>query len=178
MSKQLQLRRGTTAQNDALTGAAGEQTFDTTLNQVRVHDGSTAGGFIVGSDLDSGTIMVFVQTNAPTGWTKLTTVNDGTLRVVSGAASSGGTDNFSTLFGSSKTTAAHTLTTAEIPSHTHTIAAGTGTGAEFSGYSYQTNSFFTDTTQTTSSVGSSGSHTHTLNNMDLKYLDVIQAQKD
>ena len=40
----LHLRRGTTAENAAYTGAAGEITVDTTLNKVLLHDGSTAGG--------------------------------------------------------------------------------------------------------------------------------------
>lgn len=44
MSTQIQLRRGTTAQHAAFTGAAGEVTVDTTKNTVVVHDGSTAGG--------------------------------------------------------------------------------------------------------------------------------------
>ena len=41
----LQFRRGTTAQNNNYTGSAGEITIDTDLDVVRVHDGSTAGGF-------------------------------------------------------------------------------------------------------------------------------------
>lgn len=41
----LQFRRGTTSQNDSFTGAIGEITYDTTLDVLRVHDGSTAGGF-------------------------------------------------------------------------------------------------------------------------------------
>ena len=41
----LQFRRGTTSQNDAFTGAIGEITYDTTTDVLRVHDGSTAGGF-------------------------------------------------------------------------------------------------------------------------------------
>ena len=41
----LQFRRGTTTQNNAFTGTAGELSVDTTLDTVRVHDGSTAGGF-------------------------------------------------------------------------------------------------------------------------------------
>lgn len=45
----IQLYRGTTAQNDAFTGNAGELSFDTTTNQVRVHDGTTVGGHIIGS---------------------------------------------------------------------------------------------------------------------------------
>jgi hypothetical protein len=45
MPTQLQFRRGTTAQNNAFTGAAGEISIDTTIKTARVHDGSTAGGF-------------------------------------------------------------------------------------------------------------------------------------
>ena len=41
----LQFRRGTTSQNNAFTGAIGEITYDTTTDVLRVHDGSTAGGF-------------------------------------------------------------------------------------------------------------------------------------
>lgn len=44
MAKVLQMRRGTTAQNDAFTGAEGELTVDTTAITLRVHDGVTAGG--------------------------------------------------------------------------------------------------------------------------------------
>lgn len=44
MATQLQLRRGTTAENDAFTGAIGEVTMDTEKNQLRVHDGVTQGG--------------------------------------------------------------------------------------------------------------------------------------
>ena len=40
----IQLYRGTTAQNDAYVGAAGELTIDTTRKTLRVHDGITAGG--------------------------------------------------------------------------------------------------------------------------------------
>lgn len=44
MAQVLQLRRGTTAQNDTFTGAAGEVTVDTDRESLRVHDGSTMGG--------------------------------------------------------------------------------------------------------------------------------------
>ena len=47
MPTQLQLRRGSTSQNDAFTGAAGEVSVDTTLDNLRIHDGSQAGGFVV-----------------------------------------------------------------------------------------------------------------------------------
>ena len=42
--RRVQLRRGTTAENDAFTGAVGEITVDTQTNTVRVHDGANAGG--------------------------------------------------------------------------------------------------------------------------------------
>jgi hypothetical protein len=45
MTRILQVRRGTTAQNDSFTGLSGEITFDTTLKTLRVHDGETLGGF-------------------------------------------------------------------------------------------------------------------------------------
>lgn len=47
MPLQLQFRRGTTAQNTAFTGAVGEVSIDTDLKTLRVHDGSTPGGFSV-----------------------------------------------------------------------------------------------------------------------------------
>lgn len=47
MAKVLQMRRGTTAQNDAFTGAEGELTVDTTAKTLRVHDGATAGGTVL-----------------------------------------------------------------------------------------------------------------------------------
>ena len=45
MPTTVQLRRGTTAQNNAFTGTVGELSVDTTLDTLRIHDGSTAGGF-------------------------------------------------------------------------------------------------------------------------------------
>jgi len=45
MSKQLQLRRGTTTEHTSFVGAPGEVTVDTDKNVAVVHDGVTAGGF-------------------------------------------------------------------------------------------------------------------------------------
>lgn len=45
MAKQVQFRRGTTAQHSSFTGAIAEITVDTDKDTVVVHDGTTAGGF-------------------------------------------------------------------------------------------------------------------------------------
>jgi hypothetical protein len=44
MAKLVQLRRGTTVQTSAFTGAVAEVTVDTTKKTLVVHDGTTAGG--------------------------------------------------------------------------------------------------------------------------------------
>lgn len=130
-----------------------------------------------------GTIMLFVQTAAPTGWTKITTSNDVGLRVVSGTASSVTSGvAFSTVFAQTLT-GSHTLTTAEMPAHTHsyndesTPSAGTfnyQVGADGSGAQAVTQ---TDNARTTGSTGGGGGHTHTVA-LNLNYIDVIQASKD
>ncbi len=56
MPTTLQLRRGNTTQNNSFTGAAGEVSFDTTTNTLRVHDGSTAGGYQIVSATASQTL--------------------------------------------------------------------------------------------------------------------------
>lgn len=45
---QVKRRRGTTAQNDAFTGAEGEIVVDIERHELRVHDGVTQGGFKIG----------------------------------------------------------------------------------------------------------------------------------
>jgi hypothetical protein len=44
MAEILQLRRGTTAQNDAFTGSIAEVTVDTDRQSLRLHDSVTQGG--------------------------------------------------------------------------------------------------------------------------------------
>jgi len=45
MATQVQRRRGTAAEHNTFTGAAGEVTVNTTNDSLHVHDGATAGGF-------------------------------------------------------------------------------------------------------------------------------------
>ena len=56
MATAVQFRRGTTTQNNAFTGALGEVSVDTTLDTIRVHDGSTAGGFEITSNAATQTL--------------------------------------------------------------------------------------------------------------------------
>lgn len=74
----------------------------------------------------SGTKVLFVQANAPLGWTRDTTHNDKALRVVSGVngVSNGGSQPFTTTFVSrsiSGTIGDHTLSVLEIPLHNHIL---------------------------------------------------------
>tara|TARA_B100000073_G_scaffold261395_1_gene221073 strand:+ start:570 stop:1769 length:1200 start_codon:yes stop_codon:yes gene_type:complete len=62
MPTQVQFRRGTTTQNNSFTGAVGEISVDTTLDTIRVHDGSTAGGTRLAkySEITTGDITAVV----------------------------------------------------------------------------------------------------------------------
>lgn len=148
---------------------------------------------------DSGTVMLFGQTSAPTGWTKDTTnYNNSGLRVVTGTASTGGSVDFTTAFASqtpsgtvsvSGSAGATTLSTPQIPSHSHytnLLSKGQGTPP------------FTNTHDVsspgvsglnTASTGGGGSHSHPFSvssstfsgnaiNLAVKYVDVIRASKD
>ena len=130
--------------------------------------------------LPTGTAMMFVQTSAPTGWTKSTTHDNKALRVVSGTAASGGTTAFTSVFTS------RTITTANMPSHTHTltdpghnhtiainsIGGGGASGSFVGGGSSAT----TGTATTGITIANAGSGTA----MDfaVQYVDVIIATKD
>ena len=52
MADTLQLRGGSSSEQGAFTGASREVTVDTTLNTLRIHDGSTAGGFLLAKSSD------------------------------------------------------------------------------------------------------------------------------
>jgi hypothetical protein len=126
------------------------------------------------SSFPSGTVMLFGQTSAPTGWTKDTTnYNNSALRVVTGAASTGGSVDFTTAFASGLSAGATTLTTTQIPSHTHTFTGGGGGGGNALTYSCSGGGSIN-----TGATGGGGSHTHTLPSFAVKYVDVIRATKD
>lgn len=137
----------------------------------------------------AGTAMMFVQTAAPTGWTKSTTHDNKALRVVSGTASSGGSAAFTTAFGTptvtgslSGTVGATTLTTAQMPSHNHSINTGGSCSGSTRFLANQTGSG----TRTSNSTGGGGSHDHSFSgslsgataDISVAYVDVIIATKD
>ena len=100
MATALQLRRGTTAQNNAFTGAAGELSYDTATEGLIVHDASTAGGFEI---MPSGSIIAFGGAAAPdAGWLLCdgSDVNRTTYaRLFAAIGTAYGTGNGSTTFG-------------------------------------------------------------------------------
>ena len=152
-----------------------------------------------------GTAVLFQQTAAPTGWTKVVTHNDKALRVVSGVVGSGGATAFTSVFGAGKNTGSTAITIAQMPSHahgtgttaamnsnqahSHTVSAG-GAGAAVVTIIPSQPSDLATGTQATSSVnidhthnfsipaeGGSTGHTHT-ESLDLQYVDCIIATKN
>jgi hypothetical protein len=144
------------------------------------------------SSIPAGSVVLFYQANAPTGWTKILTENNKALRVVSGSGGvSGGTTAFSTVFANqtvttsvsiSGTTGATTLSTSQMPSHTHgqgvrSVGEGLASGA---GGSWE----LSDTTAT----GGGGSHTHSFSGsgsgtssavtLNVQYIDIILCSKN
>lgn len=136
------------------------------------------------ASLPAGTRMLFVQTAAPTGWTKVTTDDNKALRVVSGTAGTGGTVAFTTAFSAQAitgTTDPTALNETQIPAHTHTYtAAGAVIGVQ-SGVSYNVMWSPTSGIATTSTGGGLG-HTHTFSagsiNLAVQYVDAIIAVKN
>ena len=161
-----------------------------TIPPARLGSGSaTASTYLAGdsswktfASFPSGTAMLFVQTNAPTGWTKSFTHNDKALRVVSGSVGSGGTTTFSSVFTATRsvtgTVGGTTLTLNQIPAHSHTYnTVLSNISGGLNNYSYGQ-----ITTTNTGASGGSQSHTHGFvgdnMNFSVQYVDVIIATKD
>lgn len=146
----------------------------------------------------AGTLMLFQQTAAPTGWTKQTTHNDKALRVVTGSAGSGGSSAFSTAMATpavtgtiAGSTGSHTLTTAEMPSHQHPLKRAQTGGSTYGSIAIQPNMrtnqlYASSASQGTNAAGGGGSHSHSLSAtfsggaaaINVEYVDLIIASKD
>jgi hypothetical protein len=139
--------------------------------------------------------MLFQQTSAPTGWTKITSHNNKALRLVSGSVSSGGSNAFTTAFGSrtvsvSGTTGNTSLSTAQLASHTHGAGTyqaqlrnyGPGSGGANMNQGLQQTTLL-NMQGSSGASGSGSSHNHSFSgsgtaSINVQYVDVIIAQKN
>jgi len=190
---------GTTSLPFAVFSSASEELLhvDTDGNLVPKVPISVANGGTGSSTgvIPSGTRMIFQQAAAPTGWTKdvSPSMNNASIRLTTGTVGLGGSVPFSTF--AAQTIGATTLTSAQIPSHTHGVTdpghahiemggqAGIGGGSNVVAVDPGTNANTTSSTASATTgisitnTGDGGSHTHALN-MDLVYVDFIVATKD
>lgn len=167
--------------------AGGAEIFRFNSSGIALASGKTLTG---SNAFATGTKMLFIQTAAPTGWTKDTTHDNKALRIVSGTAGTGGSVAFTTAFASQAvtgTTNGTALTTAQIPAHTHTTAISyttTGGGGSSRRWYGQTGTLdiVGSDDKVSSSVGSGDAHTHaftgTAINLAVSYVDTIIATKD
>lgn len=153
-----------------VTGKEGRIYLNTEHNMLDFYDGSN--WHAVGVPKDSK--MLFYAASAPYGYTQDTTITDRVIRVVDGAgAATGGGWTISGLsIGNT------TLSTSQMPAHTHTYLADTyanvrgdgGSGAAISTYA-----------NSTGVAGSSASHGHSISSSGAwrpAYADVIMCTKD
>jgi hypothetical protein len=122
----------------------------------------------------AGTRMLFNQTVAPVGWTKIIE-NDKALRLTTGSVGTGGSIPFLTVFGTGLETGAHQLTIAEMPAHTHPFTGNDGV-VNLKGFDPNPLTVG-DAPDVTGPTGGDGTHSHTLS-LELQYVDVILAEKD
>ena len=195
-----------TANNVLIGNGTGNVTFVApgSTGNVLTSNGSTWTS-AAASGFPSGTVMLFAQTAAPTGFTKNTSTGDNSaLRVVTGNAGTGGSVGFTTAFASQTPTGsvsitavsgsagATTLTTPQIPSHSHNSTGQVGYGTEGQPAKVASVGEATPRPQVaTTSTGGDQSHTHPFSfssgsgtfsgnaiNLAVQYIDVIRATKD
>ena len=136
-------------------------------------------------------LTVFRTTAAPTGWTKIVTLNDRALRVVNGALADGGSSAFSAAFPAQTPTGtitvnATSLSTAQLAAHPHGFSGGGDTGVGTSSASIVSNgSHALSDASAVASAGSGSTHTHggsfsgsALAAFSPTYADVIFASKN
>lgn len=150
----------------------------------------------------TGTVLLFYQASAPTGWTQVTSLNDYDLRLVSGTGgTTGGTTAYSTVFtnqtptiSGSFTAGATTLSTSQMPSHNHPITSyafvcgctgQSGPNAQYGIRNLSGNAGSTST-QVVNSEGGGGSHTHSISGspsssaitLNVRYANTIICSKN
>ena len=84
MATQVQFRRGTTSEHGSFTGAVGEVTVDTTLDTLRVHDGSTAGGIRIAKFSEIASTLSFTVEGDDSAGVPISADGTGVLRFIGG----------------------------------------------------------------------------------------------
>lgn len=143
-----------------------------------------AQSFTYPSPIPSGTVVLFYQAAAPVGWTQVTSLNDYALRLVSSAGGTvGGTTAYSTVFSNQTptiTVGSTTLSTAQMPSHTHYgLLNGYNGGVAGGGcYDRWTGTGYSDT----GAAGGGGSHNHSGSSsaitLNVRYANIIICSKN
>jgi hypothetical protein len=159
------------AELNALAGINTATTIQQQLNAI-----SSAAIFPV------GTKMIFYQAAPPPGWTYETTNNDSMLRCTSafGGVAGGTQSPVNWTWQHAHTTADHTLTIAEIPSHSHNVSAAVVTGADLDGGGARNE--VTSQSITTTSIGGGLPHNHGVTSLVTttftpRYINVIKGVK-
>jgi hypothetical protein len=177
------------------------QAFNLALlaNKVNTSGQLDASTGLYNTPIPTGSVMLFYQSAAPTGWTQVTTLNDYDLRLVSGVGgTTAGTTAYSTVFANqtvsttvsvSGTTGATTLSTAQMPSHTH--KGYDSAGCAFAAPYRATGSWDGSsgaTADTGLATGGGGSHTHSFSGsgsgtssavtLNVRYANIIICSKN
>ena len=168
----------------------------TTSGSVITFSDSTTQSTAATASIPSGSVVLFYQSAAPTGWTQVTSLNDYSLRLVSGTGgTTGGTTAFSTVFSNQTPTisvnvsglsaGATTLSTTQMPSHLHSLGANFGCAGRAAG---ACPSYVIPTTGNTGSQGGGGSHTHSISGsatgsstavtLNVQYANIIICSKN
>ena len=114
--------------------------------------------------------MLFVQSSAPTGWTKSTTHDNKALRVVSGSASSGGSSAFTSAFASRSISVSGSGSSSGTTGSSVSGSTGSDGGesvsisGSVSGNCSGQQIMYVNTTQATLSVAQLASHNHQYHN--------------
>ncbi len=115
--------------------------------------------------IPAGTKMLIYADTAPSGWTIDATVDDKLVYISKGSAAGGQTGGGAHSTGSWTISGiaadSHTLTTAEMPAHTHTERYYTGSGAIAEISDALNKASILSSSLETASTGGGGGHTHT-----------------
>jgi hypothetical protein len=123
----------------------------------------------------AGTTMLFIQAAAPVGWSRVTANDDALLRINgSTTPGAGGSNGFTATFNTQTAVGSTTLTSAQIPAHSHPVTLATNcTG----GALFQTAGGTGSASSTGNNTGGGGSHNHTITT-SIKYVDALVAKKN